>query len=69
MPRTGRPRAYSDLVLVSFRMESDLVEQLDRVSDRLGISRSANLRAMVEYCVSAYRQGDIAFSSFIDEEP
>lgn len=58
----ARPRLYRDMTMVTCRLDDDLLDELDRVSEKMNLSRSAALRTILEFCLEGLKQGNLDIS-------
>ena len=57
--KPGGLRGLSDLRVITFKAEEDLVELVDKTAKKLGITRSELIRsALLEYCRRVMRHED-----------
>jgi len=64
MPRTGRPRTYADTTKVTLRIEDEMLEKIDAIADRMNVSRSDAMRAMVQYVIDSVESGNFEITSY-----
>lgn len=53
----ARPRIHLNQIQLTVRIDEDIADRLETIADKLGISRSDLLRAVLEYCVEAIEEG------------